>query len=158
MNPLTSNSFHRTARFLLHRRRAGKIARLPQPIREQIDLMLRDGLTYAQIIAKLGPDAKHLNKDNLSRWRKAQHQDWLAHQSSLEAGGRPAHASPEVNNIAFLLHEFDSDTLRHRASHGPHAFNRIFNLSARLLNAFAKNGKSTPAPPSGAAPPTNNAC
>src|SRR5579864_7111092 len=131
MHPLTSNSFNRSARFILHRRRAGKIAHLPQPLREQVNLLLRDGLTYAQIIAKLGPEAKHLNKDNLSRWRKAQHQDWLAHQSVLEAGGLPAHASPELDNLAFLFHEFDADTLRHRASRDPHAFNRIFNLCAR---------------------------
>ena len=65
--------------------------------------MLQDGLTYADIIAKLGDIGKQLNKDNLSRWRKADHQDWLAEQSQREAlRGRPE-PPPEVKDLFFLI-------------------------------------------------------
>src|SRR5712691_1319531 len=68
-----------------NRRRAGKIARLPQAARDQINLMLRDGLPYAEIVVRLGQAGTGLNKDNLSRWRKAGHQDWLWQQRWLAA-------------------------------------------------------------------------
>src|SRR5690349_14405438 len=70
-NPLT------ILRRSFKRRRAGKISHLPEAVREQINLMIDDGLTYAQIIERLGDAGKTLNKDNLSRWRLHQHQDWL---------------------------------------------------------------------------------
>src|SRR5438067_460258 len=57
------------------RRRRGKIAHLPEPVREQIHLLLDDNLTYADIITRLGDAGKTLNKDNLSRWRQNDHQD-----------------------------------------------------------------------------------
>jgi hypothetical protein len=63
--------------FRMSRRRAGKIAHLPEPIQEQINLMLEEGLTYKRIVAALADAVPGLNKDNLSRWRKAGHQDWL---------------------------------------------------------------------------------
>ena len=53
--------------------------------------MLDDGLPYADIVARLGDVGKSLNKDNLSRWRQHQHQDWLEEQFLKEAivvGGR----------------------------------------------------------------------
>src|SRR5258708_33826767 len=81
LEPATADSLLRRWR----RRRAGKIAHLPQSVRDRINLMLRDGLTYAAIIASLGEAGKGLNKDNLSRWRKADHQDWLWEQHWLEA-------------------------------------------------------------------------
>src|SRR5438093_10448591 len=62
------------------RRRRGKIAHLPEAVREQIHIMLDDGVPYRDIIARLGDAGKALNKDNLSRWRQHQHQDWLEEQ------------------------------------------------------------------------------
>jgi hypothetical protein len=47
--------------------------------------MLRDGLPYAKIIEKLGPDAKDLNPNILCRWHRHGFQDWLQEQSWLEA-------------------------------------------------------------------------
>src|SRR5271166_6144938 len=62
-------------------RRNGKVARLPVALREQINLMLDDGVPYKVIIEKLGPAGQHLNEDNLSNWRLGGYQDYLKAQA-----------------------------------------------------------------------------
>src|SRR5687768_1655994 len=66
----------------MHRR--GKVARLPQELRELVNRRLADGKPYEQIIAEL---EKHrdqwpagltgFNKVNISQWRKGGYQEWL---------------------------------------------------------------------------------
>src|SRR6266436_6042374 len=58
------------------RRRRGKVARLPDEMRERVNLMLSDGLTYAQVIAKLGEAGKHINVDNLREWQSGGYEAW----------------------------------------------------------------------------------
>jgi hypothetical protein len=65
--------------------RNGKIARLPDKLRESINLLLLDGLTYEAIITRLGDGGKHLNYHNLKRWRQGGYQDWLM---ALQSGDR----------------------------------------------------------------------
>src|SRR5437773_4525183 len=67
----------------LHSRRNGNVARLPKTIRDKINLMLQDGLTYAAIIDQLGEDGKGLVISNLSRWKDGGYQDWLLEQSFI---------------------------------------------------------------------------
>jgi hypothetical protein len=125
---------HRSTHHILHRRRAGKIARLPAPVREQINLMLQDGLPYADIIAKLGEAGKLINKDNLSRWRKADHQDWLAEQSWFPVT-HGSERSPAAREMAMLIHEFDSHTLRAASSRRPGtALTRVINSVVKMAN------------------------
>jgi hypothetical protein len=71
------------------RARTGKIARLPQPIREKLNQRLRDGQTGKEIINWLNelPDVKQLvierfaghliSENNVSEWRRGGYQDWL---------------------------------------------------------------------------------
>ena len=90
LNPITQ-PMPRHSRILPHspwcqgKARNGKIARLPEHLREKINLMLLDGLTYEAIIANLGDDGKHLNYHNLKRWRQGGYQDWLL---ARQAGDR----------------------------------------------------------------------
>ena len=65
--------------------RNGKIARLPETLRQSINLMLLDGFTYEVIINKLGPEGRHLNYHNLKRWRQGGYQDWLIARQSADA-------------------------------------------------------------------------
>jgi hypothetical protein len=125
------------ARFILRRRRAGKIAHLPATVREQINLMLLNGLPCAAIIANLGQAGSGLNKDNLSRWRKAQHQDWLADRAWQEALALRPSAPQLVKDLARLLHETDAAGFHALMAQHPDAFNRICNLSARVQAAPA---------------------
>ncbi len=67
------------------RRRTGKIASLPNPIREHINRMLQDGVPYRVIIEKLhDPGAPALpyeiSEHNISEWKDGGYQDWLKDQ------------------------------------------------------------------------------
>src|SRR5579859_2930145 len=67
------------------RRRTGKIAGLPKVIRDKLNLMLQDGLSYAAIIENLNaPGAPPLpypiTENNISDWKDGGHQDWLQEQ------------------------------------------------------------------------------
>ena len=61
----------------------GKVARLPRPLRDQINLWLLDGLSYPDIIQRLGELGKDLKPAHLSEWKKRGHQDWLLEQAWL---------------------------------------------------------------------------
>jgi hypothetical protein len=137
-------AFHRSAHFILQRRRVGKIAALPHHIREQINLMLLDNLPYATIIHRLGEAGQHLNKDNLSRWRKAEHQDWLAEQTWRQAASRQAEPSPQVQHVATLLHELDADSMQNTVARRPDKFVPLMNLMARLVHLSAEDGSHRP--------------
>jgi hypothetical protein len=77
--------------------RRGKIARLPQPIREQINRRLQNGEEGIQIIQWLNAlpeviaqmisefDGQPINEPNLSHWKLGGYRDWEAQQEALEA-------------------------------------------------------------------------
>jgi hypothetical protein len=67
-----------------NRRPRGKVARLAPPLREQINQLLDEGVPYAEIITRLGPDGAHLNEANICRWYQNGHQDWLKNQRWLD--------------------------------------------------------------------------
>ncbi|MGZ4963913.1 MAG: hypothetical protein ACXWJB_10930 [Limisphaerales bacterium] len=62
------------------RRRRGKVAQLPKAIRDKINTMLEDGLTYAKILEQLGDDAKDITISNLSKWFEGGYKDYLRHR------------------------------------------------------------------------------
>jgi hypothetical protein len=76
--------------------RIGKIARLPKPIREQINLRLENGETAAALVKWLNqlPEVQKLlteqfagqpiRPQNLSQWRNGGYLDWLRHQQLRE--------------------------------------------------------------------------
>src|SRR2546421_11844157 len=66
-------------------RRRGKVARLPKSVRDQINVMIQDGVTYLEIIERLGPDASALNEQNLSSWKSGGYLDWLRELQLVEA-------------------------------------------------------------------------
>ena len=70
---------------IIPRRRTGKISSLPIQIREQLNLMIQDGVPYHCIIEKLqSPGAPPLlgtiTENNLSDWKDGGYQDWLKDQ------------------------------------------------------------------------------
>lgn len=59
------------------RPRNGKIARLPEPIRNCINQMLDEGLPFQIIRERLGDLGQHLNAQNLSNWKHlGGYQNW----------------------------------------------------------------------------------
>jgi len=126
----------RILRFALKRRRRGKIARLPEAVREQINLMLQDGISYAEIVVGLGEHGKALNKDNLSRWRKTNHQDWLLDQlwaRSVRQDPR-LQAHKPVEQICRLITEFDPETITETLSRDPSKYIPLLKALGRLAD------------------------
>jgi hypothetical protein len=80
--------------------RKGKIARLPDHIREQINHSLQDGQNGREIIAWLNSndevksvlalefDGHEMNHTNLSQWRQGGFRDWEAQQAALTEARR----------------------------------------------------------------------
>src|SRR5690349_8008048 len=87
----------------------GKVARLPKPVRDQINHWLVDGLSYPQIIQRLGDDGQDLKPDNLSQWKKRGHQDWLLEQAWL------AQTRSRQEPASDLSADFDATHLNHAA-------------------------------------------
>src|SRR5258708_1889402 len=68
---------------IVNRGRTGKVARLSKELRQRINEMLDDGLTYLEIIKNLGDNAKDLNEDIMYRWKRGGYQDYLREQRIL---------------------------------------------------------------------------
>jgi hypothetical protein len=138
-------AFCHSARLILPRRRAGRIAVLPQYARDQVNLMMRDGYSYAAIIASLGDAGSGLNKHNLSRWRKAGHQDWLAERYRVEAAvHHPSQQPEEIKDVVQILNRMDSKALQTAISRQPTALAHSLSLLAKLVT---RPSAARPSPP-----------
>ncbi|MGD1085972.1 MAG: hypothetical protein ABSA47_14640, partial [Verrucomicrobiota bacterium] len=92
--------------------RNGKIARLPQPIREQINQRLQNGQEGKQIVewlnalSETGPllaagfDGQPVSEMNLSNWKLGGYRDWLAQQDALEAVSRSGADAVELSQAS----------------------------------------------------------
>ena len=135
-------------------RHNGNVARLPKDVRDKINSMIQDGLTYPAIIQNLGEQGKHLNVVNLSRWKKGGYMDWLAEQAFIERT-RARQETP-----AQLVRDFDATDINHAALQlgtlhifealrdlGPGSLNKKLGGDcasfARLLNALARASRET---------------
>jgi len=49
----------------------GNVARLPKSVRDQINNWMLDGVSYPDIIERLGEQGKHLKPDHLYQWKSA---------------------------------------------------------------------------------------
>jgi hypothetical protein len=91
--------------------RNGKIARLPGPIREQINLRLQNDENGRDIIAWLNSNdevkavlanefAGHeINDENLSQWKHGGYHDWEAHQFALAETQRIMAEGMELDRV-----------------------------------------------------------
>ena len=132
------------------RRRRGKIARLPRHLREQVNLMICDGLSYPEIIIKLGDAGKHLNKDNLINWHDGGYKEWLKDQPWLdELHGRLDFAAsviqdpdtPKIREASLciavkqmygLITEFDPASCIQKLADDPATYSRVLNALSKL--------------------------
>jgi hypothetical protein len=92
--------------------RNGKIARLPQPIREQINRRLQNGEEGKQIAEWLNTlpevaalmtaefDGQPINEPNLSHWKLGGYRDWEEQQVALEAARRYKADAAELSEEA----------------------------------------------------------
>jgi hypothetical protein len=139
---------------VLDHRGNGKVARLPKAIRDQINHWLLDGLSYTDIIERLGEPGKHLNADHLSEWKKRGYQSWLMGQAFLEQTRLRQEVTQE------MVQDFDGTQVNHAALQlgTLHIFEALRDLGpgsldkklggdcgafARLVNALARASRET---------------
>ena len=137
----------------IRRRRTGKIARLPETVRAQINQMLDDGLLYATIIEKLGESGRGLNYHNLKHWRRGGYQDHLKSEFRKEhanirdlfvrklvdktAGPDLPSATVQMLAAQFfdVLLDFDPMELQQELQHNGTTYTRMLNSVSRLSHA-----------------------
>ena len=119
-----------------------------------INIWLRDGVTYPEIIKQLGDQGKDLTVDNVSQWKKRAHQDWLLEQAFLER------TRIRQDSASDLGHDYDASELNHAALQlgSLHIFEALRDLGpgtldqklggdsaafTRLLNCLARVSKET---------------
>lgn len=130
----------RILRFGVKRRRRGKIAALPPAVRQQINVMLEDGVPYAQVITRLGEAGKGLSEDALSRWFKTYFQDWR--ETRLLCHIQPS--DPTLAGVLTLLTEFDPDYLAPIIKRDPAKFVPFLNAAVRIVLLAIDQQQSTP--------------
>ena len=62
----------------------GFVARRPKVVRDQINNMILDGISYPDIIARLGEAGQGLKPDHIHQWKKHGYQTWLIEREWLE--------------------------------------------------------------------------
>jgi hypothetical protein len=148
----------RILRFALKRRRRGKIAALPEPVREQINVMLEDGVSYTEIIRRLGEDGKGLTEHCLSRWFKSCFKDWREARLQAEVFGDPKRQpSQAIADLQTILFEFDPVVLAPLMKRDPSKFIPLATALARIAVALSQPG-SPEASEDGAKQETTSAC
>jgi hypothetical protein len=135
-------------------RRKGNVARLPKAVRDQINVLIQDGVTYPGIIERLGEDGKGLSTSNVSRWKDGGYQDWLLEQNWL------ADTRARQESAADVIGDFDATQVNQAALQlgALHIFEALRKLGpgtldqklggdsaafARLINALARASKET---------------
>ena len=132
------------------------VARLPRPIRQQINEMLDDGFTSKEIMDALKPEGVHLNKDILHRWKTGGYQDYLREQRLLAQARARTDRALELLSSSNPLHSFQAgqqiaavhiceavagvgpELLREAIAQNPINYFRMLNSFARLTNGGLK--------------------
>ena len=80
-----------------NRVRQGKVARLPNEIRNLVNVMLNDGASYPTVVRRL-TELGHpgFTTHNISRWRKGGYEDWLAAQEKFDLEKLRAESTAEA--------------------------------------------------------------
>jgi len=132
----------------------GFVARLPKTMRDQLNQMMLDGVSYPEIIKRLGDPASHLKPDHLSEWKKRGHKDWLVQQDWL------AERRARRESAADLIQDCDATQVNQGALHlgTLYIFDALRDLRAgsldnklggdsaafaRLLNALSRASRET---------------
>ena len=134
-------------------RRNGKVARLPDEVREEVNQKLRDGLAYpaiAEHLAALGHPG--VSTQNLSAWFQGGYQDWerarrqaetlkaecgFALQIVKEKGsGTLQSASLELASLQLfkLLSRFDVEALQAEMEPNPKQYGELLSMFSRLMH------------------------
>jgi hypothetical protein len=131
----------------------GKVARLSRKIRDRLSEMLIDNVPFKQILANLGEDAKELNEDHISEWKKYGYQRWLIEwqrsqdlvgirEAAIDlvekkAGATVQDASRTIASAQLyeLLLSFDPRGFSNALQQKPELYLRLINTLSRLCES-----------------------
>jgi hypothetical protein len=134
----------------LRRRRVGFVARLPHDMREQINRMLLDGMSYPKVVEELAQKGIVLTERCVSSWSRGGHQDWLKEQERLSQGERMMVSALKVlrdcqgtaieeaglkvaaAQIFQVLMDFDPKVLKKRLGRSAEGYAKLVHAMARL--------------------------
>jgi hypothetical protein len=128
----------------------GKIARLPNALRDRINTMIRDCVPYKTIIKTLGKPVRHINERNFTNWKKHGHKHWLKEQEQIDLMHKASNLAlaAATSNKAMVVHQaslhlvatqlkealtdLNTESIREALQGDPENFTRIVNALARL--------------------------
>ncbi len=128
----------------------GKVAQLPKALRDQVNNWLYDGVSYPDIIQRLGDAGKDLTSKHLSEYKKYSHQSWLKaklwHDEmrtrqeaflDLLRGSESANLSEvglqiTATQICELLRDLKPFAAKEKIENDPDKYVRIVNSLARI--------------------------
>mgnify|MGYP000913137709 CR=1 FL=1 len=147
-------------------RRKGKMAQLPYALRTRVNVMLRDGCTYAKVAAFCASEGHpEINEKNVEYWSKPDEtgscgfQDWMREQERLQdiAARREfalevvkANPGSDLNEASIqlaashlyeLATEFDVENFKRRLTDDPTLYCNVVDMMTKLSRsslAFAQ--------------------
>jgi hypothetical protein len=128
----------------------GKIARLPNALRDRINTMIRDCVPYNTIIKTLGKPVRHINERNFTNWKNHGYKQWLEQQEQIDLMHKASNLAiaAATSNKAMVVHQaslhlvanqlkqaltdLNTESIREALQGDPENFARIVNAIARL--------------------------
>jgi hypothetical protein len=128
----------------------GKIARLPNSIRDQINTMIRDSVPYKTIIETLGEPVQHISERNFTNWKNHGYKQWLEQQEQFDLMHKATNLALAAakSNETMVVHQaslhlvatqlkqaltdLNTKSIRDALEGDPENFTRIANTIARL--------------------------
>lgn len=134
----------------------GKIARLPEKLRDQLNQSIADGVPHHEILKGLGEHGKGITDRNVSNWKThGGYERWLEHRDTKAAlsitrgeaadlaAEKPAAPLQDASRslasaqIYEMLRLFDTSNLRSALASKPQLYLHLINSVSRLSEAEA---------------------
>jgi hypothetical protein len=146
----------RSAKSDVQRRRTGFVARLGKVVRDEINGMLLDGMSYPKICKALARKGIVLRERSIRSWRSGGYQDWLQEQERLSQGERMMASALKVvkenhgtviqeaglqlaaSQIYQVLMDFDPKVLKKKLNKNAEGYAKLVHVMARLSEGGLK--------------------
>ncbi len=134
----------------------GKIARLPDNLREQVNQMIFDGQPYRTIIESLGEHGKDIDEKNITTWRKnGGFEAWRQNRETKESLEKARSEALQLNQhkpatdiqdagraiasgqLFELIRQFDPSNFVQALADKPETYLRLVSVFSRVSEAEA---------------------
>jgi len=128
----------------------GKIARLPNTLRDRICTMIRDSVPYKTIIKTLGKPVRHISERNFTNWKKHGYKHWLNEHEEIDRMHKASNLAMAAakSNETMVVHQMtihlvatqlqdalaklNTKSIRESLEEDPGNFAKLVNAIARL--------------------------